>query len=167
MSSVNGDDVPEPGNIGQLLWAAMQRARAEGMAALAADTDVLGPLTASHARLLDRLPSTGARVTDLAAHTRITKQALGQLVAQLADRGYVELVADGRDRRAKIIRCTPRGEQARRAIRGAAAALEEQWRSEVGDARYAVFREVLAELGGARRRAGTDVDTSSTTAAHS
>ena len=83
---------------------------------------------------------------------RITKQALGQLAGQLADRGYVEIVADPGDGRAKLIRCTPRGERARGAIHTIAERLEDRWRAEVGDARYAVFREVLVALGEAARQ---------------
>ena len=147
MTSVNGDVPSGPADIGQLLWTALQRARADGMALLAADPEFTGPLTASHARLLAHLRPGGARVTDLAARLRITKQALGQLATQLADRGYVELVGDPGDRRAKLIRPTPRGECAREVLHTTAAALEDRWRAEVGEGRYAVFREVLAELG--------------------
>ena len=145
MTSVNGDP---PAHVGHLLWAALRRARVDGTALIAENPDVTGPLTASHARLLDHLPPDGARVTDLAARMRITKQALGQLASQLADRGLVEIVPDPNDRRAKLIRCSPRGQCTRRVIHATAAAVEDRWRAEVGDARYAVFREVLAELGG-------------------
>lgn len=159
MSSVNGNVPPGSGNIGHLLWAALRRARVDGMALIATDADVTGPLTASHARLLGQVPVEGARVTELAARTRITKQALGQLAGQLADRGYVEIISDPGDRRAKLIRCTERGQRARSAIHAAAAAVEDRWRAEVGDLRYAVFREVLAELAAARSRAGEDAGT--------
>lgn len=147
MSPVNDDCALGDRHIGQLLWMVLRRARVDGMALIAGDARVGGPLPASHARLLVQLPPTGARVTELASHAWITKQALGQLATQLADRGYVEIVPDPDDRRAKLIRCTPRGERARQAVQAAAAALEERWRAEVGDARYTVFREVLAELG--------------------
>ena len=147
MTAVNGECAAEPGHIGHLLWMALRRARVDGMNLIAEDPDVTGPLTASHARLLDHLTPDGARVTDLAARMRITKQALGQLAGQLADRGYVEIVADPTDRRAKLVRCTSRGQSTRDAILAVAAAVEERWRAEVGDGRYAVFRAVLAELG--------------------
>jgi DNA-binding MarR family transcriptional regulator len=147
VADVNGE-LPLPGrHVAHLLWRVLQRARADGLALIADDPDVTGPLTASHARLLDHLPRDGARVTELAARMRITKQALGQLAGQLADRGYVEVVADSTDRRAKLIRFTPRGERAREAIHRVTERLEDRWRAEVGDARYAVFREVLAALG--------------------
>ena len=152
MDCVNGAATPGPRHIGHLLWATMRRARVDGLALLAGDEAVAGPLSASHARLLDQLPAppAGSRVTELATRTRITKQALGQLAAQLADRGYVEMIPDPSDRRAKLIGCTPRGERARRAVHAAAATLEERWRAEVGDDRYTVFREVLSELGAAQ-----------------
>ena len=146
MAPVNGDLPPHTRHIGHLLWTALQRARADGLALFADDPDG-GPLTAAHARLLDHLPAAGARVTELAESMRITKQALGQLAGQLAGRGFVEIVADPSDGRAKLVRCTPRGERARTAISRTTERLEDRWRAEVGDARYAVFREVLAALG--------------------
>jgi DNA-binding MarR family transcriptional regulator len=150
MGSVNGDVAAASADIGYLLRGALHRARADGMALIAADGAVDGPLTPAHARLLGQVPPEGARVTDLAAQAGITKQALGQLAVLLADRGYVEIVPDPGDRRARLIRCTERGERVGRAIRVAAATIEDRWRSQVGDDRYAVFREVLTELGGVR-----------------
>lgn len=150
MSSVNGDVAAGSADVGYLLREALQRARADGMALIAADAAVDGSLTPAHARLLGRVPPEGARVTDLAAQSGITKQALGQLAGLLADRGYVEIVSDPGDRRARLIRCTERGERVGRAIRAAAATIEDGWRAQVGADRYAVFREVLAELGGVR-----------------
>ncbi len=151
MTTVNGDCQLGSPHIGQLLWAVLQRARVDGTALIAAETDIAGPLTPSHARLLNQLPPGGVRVTELAARIRVTKQALGQLATQLADRGYVEMVPDPSDRRAKLIRCTPLGVRARQVVHAVAAALEDRWRTEVGAVRYAVFREVLGELGDASR----------------
>jgi DNA-binding MarR family transcriptional regulator len=154
--SANDDDTADPRHIGHLLWAVLRRARQDGMDLLAADPAAPGPLTPSHARLLDHLPPDGARVTDLAARLRITKQALGQLAGQLADRGVVEIVADPDDRRARLIRCTARGERARAAIHTTTEKLEDRWRAEVGDARYSVFREVLVALSEAGSCRSTD-----------
>jgi DNA-binding MarR family transcriptional regulator len=85
-------------------------------------------------------------MTDIALHDRITKQALGQLAGQLTDRGFVEVVADPADRRARVIRRTARGDRARRSARAAMNAVEQRWRAEVGEDRYAIFRDVLGEL---------------------
>jgi DNA-binding MarR family transcriptional regulator len=138
----------EPLHIGRLLWAAMQRARADGLEVAAAMPGLDPALSPSHLRLLDHVPEAGARVTDLATSTRITKQALGQLAGQLADRGFLETAPDPADGRAKLIRCTPKGAEARAQLRATAAALEDRWRAEVGAERYAVFRSVLVQLAG-------------------
>src|SRR5919199_2989010 len=51
----------------------------------------------------------GSRLTELAERSGITKQAVGEAVAELEQLGYVERVPDPSDGRAKIIRLTPRG----------------------------------------------------------
>jgi hypothetical protein len=104
------------------------------------------------------LTDVGLTGIGVALRTRVTKQALGQLAGQLADRGYVEVVPDPGDGRAKLIRCTELGERARSAIRAIAVALEDRWRAEVGAARYAVFREVLAELAGSGPRSEQEAE---------
>src|SRR3982751_1598385 len=57
-------------------------------------------------RFIDR---EGMRLTDLAAQAGLTKQAIGEFVAELERLGYVERVPDSTDHRAKIIRLTKRG----------------------------------------------------------
>jgi DNA-binding MarR family transcriptional regulator len=151
MTSVNGSAPERPGHIAYLLHTALLRARADAQPLVDADPDVLtGPgarrLNAAHFRLLDQVPPEGIRITDLATRTRITKQALGQLAVQLADRGFVEMVPDSGDRRAKLVRCTPAGMRATARARQILATLEDDWRRRVGAERYDVFREVLAEL---------------------
>jgi DNA-binding MarR family transcriptional regulator len=148
------DTVKDIDLLGFLLHRAMQRLRAEAGALIAEGPAVgfvvsgPGRVTAAHFRLLDRIPPGGARASDLAATMGVTKQALGQLAQQLADRGYVETVEDPHDRRAKLVRPTPRGAAAVRRARDAIACVEDRWRAEVGDDRYAVFRAVLGELAG-------------------
>jgi DNA-binding MarR family transcriptional regulator len=136
---------PASDHVAFLLRLTLLRLRAEATAAVD-DPDAL-ELTASQFRLLDQLPPEGARVTDIALRDRITKQALGQLAGQLADRGYVEIVPDPADGRARVIRRTTRGDRVRQAARAAMTLVEARWRDEVGEDRYAIFRDVLRELG--------------------
>jgi DNA-binding MarR family transcriptional regulator len=142
MTAVKG---PVSDHVASLLRLTLLRLRAEATAAVD-DPDAL-ELTASQFRLLDQLPPEGARVTDVALRDRITKQALGQLAGHLADRGYVEIVPDPADGRVRVIRRTTRGDRARQAARAAMTVVEDRWRGEVGEDRYATFREVLRELG--------------------
>lgn len=145
MKSGNQDFHP---HIGNLLWAAQQRARTEGIAGYVADKARVGAdLPPAHARILELVPDEGVRLTDLAARVRITKQALGQLAALLAEHGYVQLTPDPSDGRAKLIRPTARGRRAQKTIRDAVASVEDRWRDQIGAKRYDTFRAVLAELG--------------------
>lgn len=52
----------------------------------------------------------GMTATELGEKTLITKGTLTGVVDRLADRGWVERVAHGSDRRCQIIRLTPAGE---------------------------------------------------------
>src|SRR5215204_2076532 len=104
-------------------------------------------LRPSQLRLLSLTPADGLRVTDLAARVGMTKQALGEFVATLQDAGLVEVTVDQRDRRVRLIRPTPAGQELQRVIESAIAAIARRWAAEVGPERWATFRAVLAEIG--------------------
>jgi DNA-binding MarR family transcriptional regulator len=85
-------------------------------------------------------------VTELASALHNSKQALGQVVTQLVAAGYAEVSPDAADRRAKLVRRTPAGDHVQAAMRAAIGGVEERWRAELGDERFAVLRDALAEL---------------------
>lgn len=145
MAAVNRQisDPHRSAHLAYLLHMATRRLRAEAEAVAAAD---VAPLRAAQARLLDLIPESGGRVTDLASRVRISKQGLGQLAMQLADRGLVEISPDPADRRAKIIRRTAAGEHATQVLRASIGTVEGRWRGEVGAERYITFLGVLGEL---------------------
>lgn len=143
MAAVNSDVRDRPDHLAYLLHMATRRLRAEAEARAPGS---VAPLRAAQLRLLDLVPPQGARVTDLSQRLHVSKQGLGQLVAQLADRGYVEVSHDPADRRAKLIRLTRRGASLQSTARNIVAEVEDQWRDEVGSERYAIFRAVLHDL---------------------
>jgi len=104
-------------------------------------------LRPSQVRLLSLMPATGMRVTDLAARVGMTKQALGEFVATLQEAGLVEVTVDQRDRRVRLVRPTAAGRRLQGQVESAIAELERRWRDEVGEQRWATFREVLGEIG--------------------
>lgn len=106
---------------------------------------------AAQARLLDLIPARGGRLTDLALAMRISKQGLGQLATSLAAGGYIEMLPDPGDNRAKIIRRTPIGDELKDGMRSAIANVEQRWRTEVGDERYATLLDALQQLAGTGR----------------
>jgi DNA-binding MarR family transcriptional regulator len=88
----------------------------------------------------------GVRLTDLAELAGHSKQAVGEFVADLEALGYLERVADPADRRAKIIRLTTRGVEAKQAALESFAAIEREWAEQIGEERVAALRDALERL---------------------
>jgi MarR family transcriptional regulator, temperature-dependent positive regulator of motility len=94
-------------NIGvllQLLSRDFER-RARGTLQARGHTELLP----SHQVVFASLGRSGARLTALAHHAGMTKQAMGQIVDDLEQLGYVERIPDPADGRAKIVRFTSVG----------------------------------------------------------
>jgi DNA-binding MarR family transcriptional regulator len=85
----------------------------------------------------------GSRLTDLAERAHMTKQSVGEVTTELEKRGYVERVPDPSDGRAKIIRLTARGREARGVGRQLIDELEREWAQRYGEERVAALREAL------------------------
>jgi DNA-binding MarR family transcriptional regulator len=95
----------------------------------------------------------GTRLTELAERSGYTKQAVGEVVADLEALGYVRRMPDPADGRAKTIVLTPRGHEALAAGRQAFADIEQRWREEFGDERITQLRETVELLLEAERGA--------------
>jgi DNA-binding MarR family transcriptional regulator len=146
--SVNGDPGPL---VVVLLEHAMHRIRAELYAL--SDTSFPG-LRVRHYRLLSFVPAEGERLSRMTADSGLTKQALAQALAPLQAGGYVEVVPDPSDRRARLVLLTDRGRLVNETVRRRLSAVEREWAQRVGEDRYAVARAVLADLA-ARPGAGS------------
>ena len=95
----------------------------------------------------------GSRLTDLAEGSGLTKQAVGEAVAELERLGYVTREACPGDRRAKIIELTERGREAQLTGRRLFAEIEREWADELGAELVGGLRaaaERIVELEGAR-----------------
>jgi DNA-binding MarR family transcriptional regulator len=88
----------------------------------------------------------GVRLTALADRSGLTKQAVGEAVADLERLGYVERVPDPGDGRAKIIRLSERGREAAAAAEEIFADMERRFAAEVGEQRFEEFRDTLRRL---------------------
>jgi len=84
------------------------------------------------ASLLWLLNKGGTRSTVLAQRARITKQAMGQQVRVMEKQGYLELVPDPSDTRAKLVKMTPRGEAVKAACEEVRAELNKKIAKIVG-----------------------------------
>jgi DNA-binding MarR family transcriptional regulator len=75
-------------------------------------------MTASYHPVFENIDPGGTRLTDLAARAGMTHQSMGELVAALERRGYLERRADPADGRARLVCLTRQGRQlVRRAVR--------------------------------------------------
>jgi DNA-binding MarR family transcriptional regulator len=68
-------------------------------------------LTLFHTALISNLDLEGNRITTLAQRAGVSKQAMGQLVGDLEQRGYIERIPDPNDGRATLIKFTEQGWQ--------------------------------------------------------
>jgi len=98
----------------------------------------------------------GRRPGEIAHSSGLSKQAVNDQLRALERLGYVELHADARDGRARVVRLTDRGWELDRAVRAAAGAVEEAWAEEIGRAAWEDFRAVLDRIASRGRSPGED-----------
>jgi DNA-binding MarR family transcriptional regulator len=108
-------------------------------------------LRPGHGCVFRHINLNGMRLTELADRAELTKQALGEVVDDLEQLGYVERVPDSADRRAKIIRLTGRGVDAGRAALRIFDDIERRWAGLVGEERVAALRATVEEICAAER----------------
>jgi DNA-binding MarR family transcriptional regulator len=99
----------------------------------------------------------GSRLTDLADRSGLTKQAVGEAVAELERLGYLTREPDPEDRRAKIIKLTERGLDVCLKGRRLFAEIEAEWADQIGPELVASMREAatrIAALESGRPEAG-------------
>lgn len=111
-------------------------------------------LTPAHIAVLPHIDLAGTRPTVLAERADMSKQAAGQLVAELEARGYLHRLPDPADRRANLVGFTDLGRQFLRDAFDLKRALETEYRAVLGDARFEALQEALAELAGASDQPG-------------
>ena len=105
-----------------------------------------GAIRPAHGCVFRFIDREGSRLTDLAERSGHTKQAVGEIVADLEALGYLERVPDPDDGRAKVIRLTELGWQAEQAALEIFADIERRWGEQVGEERVAVLREALERI---------------------
>ncbi|MGE5636091.1 MAG: MarR family winged helix-turn-helix transcriptional regulator [Nocardioidaceae bacterium] len=110
-------------------------------------------LRPGHGCVFRHMDRDGMRLTELAERGGLTKQAVGEVVDDLEQLGYVERVPDPADRRAKIIRLTEHGIEAGRAALRIFDDVERRWAATVGEERVAALRETVEALCAAERDA--------------
>ncbi len=98
-------------SVGQLLFKCARLLDERALARVAKASRGKATLRPAHTKLLPHITVEGVRLTALAAKLGVTKQAVGQLVAEMESMGVVACVTDPADARAKLVRFTPKGLQ--------------------------------------------------------
>ena len=129
----------------QLLFKCARLVNERAMARVNADAGA-PVLKASYTALFPHLDFVGVRAVDPARKLGISKQAVSQTLAELCERGIVELVPDPEDGRAKRARFTRRGAEAIGHGLGVLRAIEAELRAEIGADRMEALHDALLAL---------------------
>jgi DNA-binding MarR family transcriptional regulator len=140
---------PDRLHIGQLLTQLTRRFQVELFERLAAAG--LEDARVPHTHVTAYIKAEGSRLTDLAAHARMTLPAMSELVDDLQRLGIVERRPDPTDRRAKLICLTDAGWDAMRIARRVIADIEDEYRRLVGAERFEDAAQTLDALLRAQR----------------
>lgn len=111
-------------------------------------------LSLAHTNLLPHLDTDGTRIVTLAERAGMTKQAAGQLVAELERHGYVERAPDAADKRATRVQFTAAGWRYLLDAQDIKRGIEAEYRTQLGPDLWAQLNEALHRLlvdGGAAR----------------
>ncbi|WP_420595909.1 MarR family winged helix-turn-helix transcriptional regulator [Deinococcus sp.] len=103
-------------------------------------------LSLAHTNLLPHLDTGGTRIVTLAERAGMTKQAAGQLVAELEKHGYVERRPDPDDGRALRVQFTPAGWQYLLDAQEVKRAIEAEYRALLGEAAWKQLNDALHRL---------------------
>jgi DNA-binding MarR family transcriptional regulator len=88
----------------------------------------------------------GARMTDMAKKTNMTKQNMKYLLEQLENMGYVERFEDTTDRRAVLFKLTKKGMSFRDTSYKIIAEVEMQWAIKMGKEKMIQLKKLLTQL---------------------
>ena len=104
------------------------------------------PQKPKHSAVFGQLGPEGARLTSLARGANMTPQAMGELVDEMEELGYVLREPDPTDRRAKIVRLTPLGQRCVSAAITTIDGIEARLDTLLGHDEHAQLRAMLARI---------------------
>lgn len=100
----------------------------------------------AHAALFAHLDGEGTRPSELAQRAGITKQSMGELIADLEVKGYLVRRPHPSDQRAKLVTLTEAGVELDREATRAIGELERDYRARLGAERFGTLCATLDEL---------------------
>jgi DNA-binding MarR family transcriptional regulator len=130
--------------LGTLFTAAGQRLSAELDTSLR--TAGFPDLRSAHAPIFMAIDPAGSRVTELAERARMTKQAAGELIRYLIERGYLTSTVEADDRRARRVELTERGWEAIEVGEHVIGDFERWLDDAIGAEQVELLRQVLTSI---------------------
>ena len=106
-------------------------------------------VTRAHSHVFAHLDKEGTRPAELARRMGVTRQAAHQTIQELVDRGFLELAADPRNKRARRAVLTARGKRVVADARDIVRELEDTLERRIGRKRVARLRRALESDWGA------------------
>lgn len=104
------------------------------------------PVRPAHTTLFPHIDLEGTRLVELARRVGTTKQAVGQLVAELEEMGVLTREPDPEDGRAKLVCFTPRGKQSLFEGLAVLGEIESELQERLGPRRMNALRAGLVAL---------------------
>jgi DNA-binding MarR family transcriptional regulator len=102
-------------------------------------------LARSHSLVFAHLDADGTRPAEIARRAGISRQAVGQTVAQMKSQGLVKLAPDPTNRRARLVQPTANGRKALERTGSGSSAAEKVLSRRIGAARVKSLREALEQ----------------------
>jgi DNA-binding MarR family transcriptional regulator len=100
----------------------------------------------AHGSVFRYISPDGSRLTELADYAQIAKQSMTYLVDYLHQHGYVEMIPDPTDGRAKLIRLTPKGATVQQTAIQISRQVEAEWAAQLGQRKMSQLCQLLEEL---------------------
>jgi len=101
-------------------------------------------VTTGNFNILRHLNPEGMRLSELARDAQISKQAIGKMIKDLEFKGYVELVPDDSDGRAKYVHFTAKGKKLIDQAVIMVSEMEKQYQTMLGTKNYDKFRQSVS-----------------------
>jgi DNA-binding MarR family transcriptional regulator len=105
-----------------------------------------GGLSLVHTNLLPHIDVNGTRITTLAERAGVSKQAVGNLVGELAAKGYVRRDVDPHDRRAAVVTFTASGRAFLHDAHLVKREIEAEYAATLGERGVSELRRLLLQL---------------------
>lgn len=107
-------------------------------------------LSLVHMNLLPHLDISGTRITTLAERVGVSKQAIGNLVGELEEKGYIRREVDPHDRRAAVITYTAAGWAFLQDAHAVKREIEAEYTKTLGEQGMQELRQLLQQLVGGK-----------------